>query len=228
MAEKIYSAEEVRKRVEVLPEEIKKLLYSEEMYNIIKKIGDKYKLHIDQLGLLEAETGQVMLGFLETKNFSGEISDALHIGKAQADAIAQDINDQLFVKIRESMKKGSAPMPPAPPPPPAVAQPPKPPVPPPPPKPAVPPPPTPTTPTAPPKLPSITAADLALTQKTVVAPPSTPSISSGQVKPVTPTPPPTTPKPPAPPSGGTPAPAPKPTPPKPGAYTADPYREPPE
>ena len=104
-SQKIYSFEETQKRYETLPQEIKNLLYSVDMISILKKVGDKNQLHIDQLGLLEAETSAVMLGFTETQDFPQILSENLHLEPAKANAVAQDINEMLFVKIREAMKK---------------------------------------------------------------------------------------------------------------------------
>ncbi len=105
MERKKYTAEEIEKKFAGLPEEIKAFLYSAEMLDNIKKIGEKHKLHIDQVGLLEAETSEVMLGFTNTKDFPAVLEESLDIENQKAQLVAQDINDQLFVKIRDAMKR---------------------------------------------------------------------------------------------------------------------------
>ncbi len=102
---KIHSATEAKERFETLPQEIKNLLYSPQMSLVMQQIGQKNKLHIDQIDYLNNITGQVMLGFLDTKDFSAELVDNLSVERVQADAIAQDVNDLLFNKIREQMQK---------------------------------------------------------------------------------------------------------------------------
>ncbi len=114
MDENIHSADEVEKRFERLPNEVKKLLYSEEMHAIIVRVGQKHQLHIDQMALLEAETGQVMLGFVETKDYPRQLTDALKVDMAKAEAIAQDMNVMLFLRIRDAMKGADAPTTPSP------------------------------------------------------------------------------------------------------------------
>jgi hypothetical protein len=233
--QKHYSADEAQRRFEKLPLEIQDLLYSYEMILAIKEVGHKNGLHIDQVGLLQAETSAVMLGFTEVEDFSSMLVERLHLDQVKADHIAKEINDSLFLKIRESMKKLYPSQPSAPtsvtPPSvaPATSTPPNPikistpPVAPPPVvKPPPPPPPAFTAPPAPapaPKPIEPHPADVMLTQKTVtVAPPAAP-------------------KPPIPPASPTPAAATQPAapgatpdkttpPPPPKSYGSDPYREP--
>ncbi len=110
MERRNYSAEEIQKKFDSLPEEIKALLYSPEMMDVIKKVGEKHQLHIDQLDLLENDTAQVMLGFIQTKDYPVALMDSLNVTQIKADMIAQDMNDMLFVKIRDSMKKTDMPV----------------------------------------------------------------------------------------------------------------------
>jgi len=100
-----YSTDEAKKRYESLPSEIKNLIYSPEMSFTVQQIGQKNKLHIDQIDSLNTEIGQVMLGFVKTEEFLPALMEMLGIERAQADSIAKDVNDMLFLKIRESMKK---------------------------------------------------------------------------------------------------------------------------
>lgn len=108
MARKTYSSEEVAKRMEALPEAAADFLYSSEMGSIVKSIADKHSLHIDQMGLLEAEAGQLILGLTEAGDFAPFIAESLKIGTEQATAIAKDINDQIVSKIRTSMGQPSS------------------------------------------------------------------------------------------------------------------------
>ena len=208
MKDRTYTPGEIQKKFDSLPEDIKSLVYSSDMLTTIQKIGQQYKLHIDQLDVLEAETADVMTGFTEPENFASSIAERLAIDKQTADKIAQDINDQLFVKIRESMKKTyeqqktgnekpTTPTPPTPVPPTPAPQ-----V-----KPVVPPQPSPAQ-----KPPTITLADLALSQKTVSMPPK--PASGGQLLASSNTTPNQS--------------APKQEVVKPPPYKADPYREPAE
>jgi hypothetical protein len=109
MAKKLYTNEEVNKKYDSLPEEIKDFLYSFEMTSIITKVGEKNALHIDQMDRLNTETGYVMMGLTETKDFPAIIADDLQIDAAKAQAVAKDIEEMLFSKIRDAMKQAPAP-----------------------------------------------------------------------------------------------------------------------
>lgn len=194
------TAEEIQKKIETLPPDIQALVYSADMHKTLIDIANKHHLHIDQVGKLETEAAAVMIGLTNQNSFVSELADALDLDTTKAEELVRDINDQLFLKIRESMKKlysasptpntartASTPQP--------VRT-------------AVP---TPATQvpamTTPAKAPELHPADMMLSQPTVSAAPPAP------------------PKPAAPPAAT--APAAKPEPPKPGPYKADPYREPP-
>ena len=195
---------EIQKKLEALPPDVRKLVYSAEMESVLRQIGVKNQLHVDKIGLLESETVAVMIGITNPNDFVSNLADTLNIDEIKSKAVANDVNTMLLLKIRESMKNApraaTAPVPvkittPAAPPP---------------------------TPPAPPKAPQsipkaieLHPADMMLAQKTVSIAPAAPVLPIAP-KPAAPTPPPTSPIPPA-----TPPVAPKP-------YTADPYREVPE
>lgn len=215
-----YTPEEIKAKFDSLPQDIKALVYSSDMFNVVKDLGSKYQLHIDKLAILEDLVADVLTGFTKPDDFVKALQTDLEIDEARASAIAKDVNDQLFVKIRESMKRlygqpaapasavgsVSAPVVPVPAAP-AVA-------------PAPMPQSTPmsalaTPPPAPAPKPELHPADMMLSQKTVSAAPA--------VQPASPTPAS------APPASSAAAPAqPKPNDIKPQPYKADPYREPTE
>jgi hypothetical protein len=206
MTQEIYSQEEAQKRFAALPKDVQDFMDSPEMLNLVKGIAEKNHLHIDQLGLLEAEVSATMMGFTEPADFERMLVKNLAIAAPQAQSIAKDINDGVFIKIRESMKKTYEAQkigtPVAISRPPALATP-------------VPEEPAPTVPSAPlaPAMPQIHGADMMLMQKSVSVAPMAAPVA--------------TPPPPAAPKPATPAtPAPVAEAPKPKPYTADPYREP--
>lgn len=105
MKERTYTPEEIQKKFDALPEDVKNIIYGADMLSVIKKVGETYRLHIDQLDVLEAETADVMTGYTNPGAFSSGLMGRLNVDKQTADKIAKDISDQLFVRIRESMKK---------------------------------------------------------------------------------------------------------------------------
>lgn len=176
------------------------------------------------MGELEDEVFLVMLGFSNPDTFGVRLAQELHLAPEKGRAVAADVSNQIFLPIRESMKKfaeeqrgGTAPaksviMPSAqaaadtkptmmPPLPLKVLIPPS--------TPAVQ---MPKPPAPPPQKPEMHSAEMMLREKTVSAP--APTIP----------PPPFVPKPPVP--LASPVAPTKPVPPKPTDYKADPYREP--
>jgi hypothetical protein len=217
--------QQIKDRIAELPQDIQQAILSADFDKRVQNIASRHALHIDQMGTLGDETLLVMIGFSNPAEFSNHIVQQIHVSAEEAQRIATDINQEIFLPIRESMKKfaeeqraGTAPaksviMPsaqaaadtkptPMPPLPPKISIPPSAPV-----VQQAPKPPPP-----PPQKPEMHSAEVMLREKTVSAPmPATP-------------PPPFVPKPPI-------APVPptvpvKPVPPKPTDYKADPYREP--
>lgn len=230
-------AQEIQRKMDALPPDVRNFIYSADMGNIIRSIGAKHQLHVDQIGALESEAAAVMIGLSDAKNFTNEVADTLRVSQEQAVAIVSDVNSQLFVKIQDAMRgkpvaPAVAPAPaavppisvPLPKPPTAspaqasgVPTPPKPPVTPPPA--AAAPAPTPVTPPAQ-KPKELHPADLMLSQKQVtVAPP--PKLAPAPATPAGA--PQNAQKPATPPAPSAPA---APQPPAPKPYAADPYREP--
>jgi len=155
MKDRFYTPQEIDKKMEALPQDIQGLVYSARMLDVIQGIGAKYKLHIDQIGVLEAEVADVMIGFTPAEKFVPNLVATLSLDKATAENIAKDINDELLIKIRESMKKSYY-QPTAAPPPAPVA-------------------PAPVAPPAPQKPTEPHPAELMLSQKTVTTAPPVPS-----------------------------------------------------
>lgn len=231
--QKNFSEEEAQKRYETLPLAVKSLLYSPEMHKVVEELGKKYQLHIDKLGLLEAEIGAVMLGFIEPQDFPEILAENLGTDPKKTAEMLRDINDQLFLKIRGAMGEGAAQKTSGPKPVtmPSAVNAPKPTTPP---APAIAPKPTlPAAPITPPQAPAtlkpsapvnLAPVDMMLSQKMVTKMPTTPLTPPQQVPPPAPKPITT---PPVPPATGAQTPTPPAPAPKPPEYKADPYREPP-
>ena len=107
--QRTFTAGEAQKKYEALPEEVKDILYSPELTAIIQKVGEKNKLHYDQMGRLEMETRNVMLGFTETNDFTQILTKVLDIESDRAFAVVQDLNEFLFNKIRDTLKQPTTP-----------------------------------------------------------------------------------------------------------------------
>lgn len=102
-----FSAEEAKQRFDSLPQNIKEAIYSAEMEEALSSVGNKYRLHIDQLSILEAEVSAMLLGFTEPKDFQEIVEERLHLSSAESKDIVENLNTQFFEKIRGSLKQES-------------------------------------------------------------------------------------------------------------------------
>jgi hypothetical protein len=99
------NTEEIRKKFSALPTEIKNLAYSAEMMEIIKRVADKNQLHLDKIEALEGEAVDVMTGYTAPRDFVASLVSNIEIDQIKAEAVAKDVNELLFSKIRDAMKK---------------------------------------------------------------------------------------------------------------------------
>jgi hypothetical protein len=101
----IHTREEFDKKFNTLPPDVQEAMGSVNTSNTIQSIAQKYNLHIDQMGKLTDEIGAMMLGDTHPQQFVSKIQESLQIELKNAAAIAKDVNEQVFLPIRESLKK---------------------------------------------------------------------------------------------------------------------------
>jgi|SRR5271168_751314 len=87
-----------------IPPEVLEVLNSETLSAALYDIGEKYKLHIDHIGELGVETRLVLLGNTSPDLFISKIRERLDVSQNVAEQIATDINEKIFIPIREKMK----------------------------------------------------------------------------------------------------------------------------
>lgn len=109
-----HTPEQLLEIYDKLPKDLKDAIFSVDSAEIIQAIGKKYNLPIDKTGELADETGLVMLGLTHPNNYISNLTQRLNTDKETAKKIADEINTQIFAKIRESLKKihGVEPSPP--------------------------------------------------------------------------------------------------------------------
>ncbi len=95
----------LQQRMAELPPEIQAAIQSVDFSKKLQTIGQKYLLHIDQMGTLENEVLLVMLGFVNPDEFVGNVVSEIRVPLATANLLATDVSQELFLPIRESMKK---------------------------------------------------------------------------------------------------------------------------
>jgi hypothetical protein len=94
----------IKERFDSLPESIQEVILSSNYEETLLEIGKQYNLRVDQLDILERETTLVMMGLTPTKNFETELIRELHLDNLRGSQIVKDINEKVFLKIRELLK----------------------------------------------------------------------------------------------------------------------------
>lgn len=102
---KNFTEEQIAQMYDNLPEDLKDAIFGLEMNEIVERIGRENQLNIEQIGDLANETGMVMLGVTHPKEFVGNMAERLEVDKEKARAIAGEINEQIFKKVRVSLRK---------------------------------------------------------------------------------------------------------------------------
>ncbi len=99
-----YTKEQLYDTYHSLPEEIQDVMASMDTTYSIRTIGQKHQLHIDKVGELADEIGLVMFGLVKPDQFMPQIQTRLGVDQATANAITKEVNEQIFLPIRESLQ----------------------------------------------------------------------------------------------------------------------------
>lgn len=100
-----YTSQQLRKIYKELPEDIKEAIDNIDATYVIDEVGKKFNLHLDQISKLGEETGFVLLGVADPMEFVSNISEKLGIDKNIASQIVGEINEKIFVDIKESLRE---------------------------------------------------------------------------------------------------------------------------
>lgn len=97
--------QQLKELYQKLPQDLKDVYFSIDSANVLQAIGKKYNLAIDKIGELADETGFVMLGLTKPKDYIANLTSRLGVSSDVSRQIADEINQQIFAKVRESLKK---------------------------------------------------------------------------------------------------------------------------
>jgi hypothetical protein len=101
---KQFTSDEIQNQFEKLPKDLQDAISSPEVHDSIVAIGNKYGLHVDQLGEMVDLVGLVMLGLSPSNDFIKDFAQQAEVKNDIASSIANDINKEIFGKIRSSMQ----------------------------------------------------------------------------------------------------------------------------
>jgi len=99
-----YTQEQIDAQYQKLPTAVKHVIFAVTTAEKIFDTGQKYGLHIDQVGILADEVTYVMLGLTPASQFPQELQRGLGIGENIAAALGRDLNEAIFLPIREEMQ----------------------------------------------------------------------------------------------------------------------------
>ncbi|MSU55558.1 MAG: hypothetical protein EXS46_03425, partial [Candidatus Taylorbacteria bacterium] len=99
------SERELQTHLSKLPESLRVALESVDSAKKVVEIGQKYALHVDKIGDLATETGMVILGFTHPGQFLPRLTRRLGMNENTIRPLAQEINTEIFLKIREALKE---------------------------------------------------------------------------------------------------------------------------
>ncbi|PIP73404.1 MAG: hypothetical protein COW88_02185 [Candidatus Lloydbacteria bacterium CG22_combo_CG10-13_8_21_14_all_47_15] len=101
-----YTKEQLEKKFNALPQEVREAILATDTENIVRRIGQDHALHVDQIGELMEATDFVMLGILKPGDFIRDLYERFEsVDKQTVRQVAQEVNEQVFRKIRESLKR---------------------------------------------------------------------------------------------------------------------------
>ncbi len=94
----------IKERFDSLPESIQEVILSSDYENTLLKLGQDHNLNVEQLGILERETTLVMMGLTNPDKFESELRHELNIDPQKVNELTKEINEKIFLKIRELLK----------------------------------------------------------------------------------------------------------------------------
>ncbi len=100
-----YEKGQLKSLIKKLPPEVQDLVLDSHTEEMVLEVGKKYNLHIDLIGELDDEVTLVLCGLTKPNEFAGHIKERLKIDDATTQKIVIDINNQVFLKIRESLQE---------------------------------------------------------------------------------------------------------------------------
>ncbi len=87
-----------------MPKDIQDAISRSDWKNKIYEISKKYKINIEQMGILEDLTVRVIQNTINPNKFESEINSKITISRDDMSNLIKEINDNILLKIREGMK----------------------------------------------------------------------------------------------------------------------------
>ncbi|MES2314619.1 MAG: hypothetical protein V4524_01630 [Patescibacteria group bacterium] len=99
-----FTSEEIQAKFEQLPKGVQDAITSTDVHDGLIAISKKYNLMLDQEGELVDQVGLIMLGLSPSSSFVGNFANSAGVPVKTATALADDINKDIFSKIKTLMR----------------------------------------------------------------------------------------------------------------------------
>lgn len=103
--------ESVKQVMQTLPPLIRNYLAQGKYTAVAKEMMAKYGLRVDQSGVLEREIMLLLMGIEDPDEFTQTLAEEARLDQKVIMGIVQDINAQIFVPLRDEMRKGATTVP---------------------------------------------------------------------------------------------------------------------
>ena len=88
-----------------MPQNVQEAIARSSWKEILFGIAQKYKLTVEQTGILEEITAKVMLNAIHPNNYEKEITSKITIQKEEIPLLVGEVNQEILLKIRELLKE---------------------------------------------------------------------------------------------------------------------------
>lgn len=87
--------------------QIQDLALSPDIFDACEKIGNKFSLHIDQIGELDAQIREILRGRAKSSELTNDLQKYLEIDQKLANQIAEEVNKEIFATIKSNLQSQS-------------------------------------------------------------------------------------------------------------------------
>ena len=98
--------ESIKEVMQTLPPPIRNYLAQGKYTAVAKGLMVKYRLHIDQAAIAEREIMLLLMGIENPDEFTKSLAEDAKLDQRTINGIVQDVNAQIFVPLREEMRRG--------------------------------------------------------------------------------------------------------------------------
>src|SRR3989344_6758561 len=97
--------DDIKQVLAEVPPPIRAYFASGKVETVAKDLMKKNQLHIDQGAIVEREIILLLLGLKDPTEFTQALAQEAQLDQQTVNGIVQDVNDQIFVPLREEMQK---------------------------------------------------------------------------------------------------------------------------